>query len=151
MDEHFWIAICFGAFFILSYKKISVAVTRSIQSDADSILTSIKEAEEIYLNAKEKHQEAKDLLAQLDLAKKYIHEKEEREIEFDLEVRKKQFDESIKIKKSQIKNQNQRTIYNLKNDFLHKLNISLKKKFISYITSNKEVAEQFTNIMLHQK
>ena len=97
-----------------------------------------------------KHNEAKNLFAQLEITKKYIHENEEREIEFDLDSRKKDFKEALLVKETQLENQINRDIRNFKNDTLNILNEKLKEKFIYYLQKDSVASEFYTNLMIER-
>ena len=150
MDEHAWLLISFLIFVFLTYKHIINALSSLIKNANIIISDKIQEAENIYLEAKEKHNEAKNLFAQLEITKKYIHENEEREIEFDLDSRKKDFKEALLVKETQLENQINRDIRNFKNDTLNILNEKLKEKFIYYLQKDSVASEFYTNLMIER-
>lgn len=150
MDEHAWLLVSFLIFVFLTYKHIIKAMSGIIKNANIIISDKIKEAENIYLEAKEKHDEAKKLFAQLEITKKYIHANEEREIQFDLDSRKKDFKEALLVKETQLENQINRDIRNFKNDTLNILNEKLKEKFVYYLQKDSAASEFYTNLMIER-
>lgn len=150
MDEYAWLTVCFIAFVALTYKAIIKAISSMINNAEAYIASSVKEAENIYLQAEEKNQEAKNLFAQLEITKKYIMEKEERETEFDLKNRQEAFEDALAVRKTQLENVMKREINDLKNTTLHSLNKVLKEKFIQHLAKDQKLTEHYTNLMLDQ-
>lgn len=150
MDEHAWLLVSFLIFVFLTYKHIIKALSSTIKSANIIISDKIQEAENIYVEAKERHDEAKSLFAQLEITKKYIHANEEREIQFDLKTRKKDFQDAMTVKERQLENQINRAIRNFKNDTLSKLNEKLKEKFVYYLQKDNVVSEHYTNLMIER-
>jgi F0F1-type ATP synthase membrane subunit b/b' len=148
MDEYAWLAICFIVFVAITYKFIIRAISNIIKTSEDFISTTIKDAEKIYLEAKEKNEEAKALFAQLELSKKYILQKEDREIEFDINAKKQALEEAIEVKKQQLQNQINRELRNLKNQTIVTHVEKLKQKFISHLEKDQGLADHYTNLML---
>ncbi len=151
MDAELYIAVCFAAFILMSYRYIYNMIDTTLTTSQNTIHKSIEEAESIYNSAKEKYYETKNLIAQLEMAKKYIYHKEEREIEYDLEARKREFSEIIKIKHQQLENIVQRKMRKLKIRSLNKLNSTMQSSFVVYINKDVSLAERFTNTMLLNK
>jgi F0F1-type ATP synthase membrane subunit b/b' len=148
MDEYSWLAICFAIFVALTYRIIIKSISSSISDTESYISGTIKDAEKLYLEAKEKHDEARALFSQIEVSKKYILEKEDREIEFDLSVREESLKDAIEVKKMQLQNQMNREIRNLKKYSLEMQTQKLKKRFIAYLEKDKKLAEHYTNLVI---
>lgn len=148
MNAESYLALCFILFASLMARRSYKILNTSIEQYRQNIRDSIESAEVIYKEAQEKHEEAKKLFAQLDFAKKYIYEKEEREIQYDLDSRKKEFTQMIKIKQQQFEHISQSKERKLKQKCLDKLNQLLRNDFLVYVNEDKKIAEQFTNVML---
>ncbi|MDX1916877.1 MAG: hypothetical protein SFT68_02730 [Rickettsiaceae bacterium] len=148
MSAELYLAICFVIFIFLTSQKIYLLMNNTLEESRNTILESINNAVIIYNQAKEKNDEAKNLLAQLEFAKKYINEKEEREIQYDLETRKRKFTDSLKVKQQQFEHICSRKLGKLNQVCLSKLVSLLKDKFVVTVNQNEKLSEEMTNIIL---
>ncbi|MDX2049858.1 MAG: hypothetical protein SFT93_01565 [Rickettsiaceae bacterium] len=126
-------------------------MSANIKETEDEILKNLKQAENIYQEAKKEYEEAKSLYAQLHIKRKYISDKEKREIEFDLNSRKQKLEKQIELRKTQTKNHIDRQMLNFKTEILSKLNTELKNQFISMMVENQQMSAKFTDIAIHVK
>lgn len=148
MDEYFWLAVSFAAFWVLAGKPIFKAIYSFLKNAQNLIAQKIKDAQNIYAEAQEALEEAKALQNELKNSLKYISDKAKEAIDYDLNTRTKSLEKLIEIKNKQAENQIEREVNLFKAEMLNLLELNLNAKFIFHFQKNKKQAEEFTDLML---